>query len=1009
MKRRVLIITSEDLLRPAEPVSGGALRVHGLAEGLRRWGHDVVVSIPRDALRDGDPEAVARHAHVPEEMAKTVFDAMPDIILVEQWGLATFLPESEIPVVLDLHGPLSLENAFKEKGNFRSDALTKIDALARADLLCVPGKAQKHYFLSWFLFSGADPKTPPIIRAPLSMDDAAPKRAKNPDRALVFAGSTWPWIDPFPALQIAAREAEGIEGSRVDLYVGAPKLSSTHPLYDINRGVFADYETRLKSSSAARFHGLISREALLGVYAKSRAALDIYQPNPERELAYSTRTVEYLWAGLPVITCEAMELADEVARFDAGWVVAHDDEAGIAAAVREALTSDDAVRRKSEGAKRLAAERFDHKHATTDLARWIARPKRRTKSATLVSDIRDYYRQDAARFVSEAREAVTRVNESMRDAAVEHQKLLAEKEQRYDALVRDLRQKEDQYQDRLREQAEKHETRFEEARREIRSLQDEVKDLARKNVETADALRRDLTDRYEREIAELRTAQRDEIRDTQERHRLEVERYERRAAQIEEELRRVNLDRETLTREHAEEIKALSRRYEDQAVEAGRQSAREIERRDTEIDALRKKIDDARAELSQEIKRLNLEAQEAARRHDDEIKALIARHEDERRDAAKHAQEELARRERHLESARERFEIARELLENRIKEMDAERVRLAESYDERLREAKTTEERITRMLRDAQDEALAGDRRAKDLAEVEGKLREELERAQKELVARDEAIDELKTRLEDGALAHEAVRKEYEDRLDAEKALREQLATRIDDLTAEHEHALADLSGRLDVEIAAKDEAVNAYNHKLKELEAADERIREYQGRLDQLLKDFEARFQELDRIITDREHDVLVARERFEQLEGRMGEQAGVISQLERELGQTQSDLRRTANDLNATVAQFRLTQEDLAKTTRHATDLAGELTTLRHRNTLAERILTDMRANEALKASTKRRYRLEKFFVRLPKLGVLWVVNLLTNLYMESWQKKRGVQIFPGMKKATAGPRPR
>ncbi|MCL4233542.1 MAG: hypothetical protein KJ042_03380, partial [Deltaproteobacteria bacterium] len=280
MKRRVLIITSEDLLRPSEPVSGGALRVHGLAEGLRRWGHDVVVSIPRDAVRTGDDEAVARHAHVPEEMAKTVFDAMPDVIVVEQWGLASFLPDTEIPIVVDLHGPLSLENAFKEKGNFRSDALTKIDALARADMLCVPGKAQKHYFLSWFLFSGANPKTPPILRATLSMDEHAPIRAKKPERALVFAGSTWPWIDPFPALEIAAREAEAVENARIDLYVGAPKLSSTHPLYEINRGLFDNYEKRLKSSGAARFHGLVARETLLERYAKVRAALDIYRPNP---------------------------------------------------------------------------------------------------------------------------------------------------------------------------------------------------------------------------------------------------------------------------------------------------------------------------------------------------------------------------------------------------------------------------------------------------------------------------------------------------------------------------------------------------------------------------------------------------------------------------------------------------------------------------------------------------------------------------------------------------------
>lgn len=1001
MKRNVLLITSEDIPRPGEPATGGTLRVHGLAEGLRRHGHRVLLSIPADAVREGDPDELRRFGHVPERLSEVVFEALPDAIIVEQWGLAGYLPDSDIPVAVDLHGPLSLENAFKSTGNFRSDALTKIDALARADVLTVPGAAQKQYFLPWFLFAGADPKAPPILRVPLSMDEDAPVRADKTDPALVFAGSTWPWIDPFPALEYAAKAADAIKGARIDLFVGAPKLASAHPLYDINKNVFADYRQKMAPFASAQMLGLVPRPRLLEAYGRARAAIDLYQPNPERELAYSTRTVEYLWAGLPVITSAFMDLSDDVAVFDAGWIVDPDDEEAVAAAVREALTDTVVAARKSENARRLARERFDHRKAVEPLARWIEEPRRRARGKTLVGDIRDYYRRESVRFVDEARESVTRVNEEMRATALAHQTQLADKERRYDELIRDMRRKEEEAAERARQTQARSETKAEEFQKEIRSLQDEVKALSRQSMESAEVLRRDLTDRYEKEIAELKTAHRDELRDALDRHKSETERNEHRLRELEDELRRTRQEREREAREHEEAVKGLNLRAEEKLVESGRQSEKEIEKRDAELERMRRRLDETREERERETRALNQQIATATQLHDERLRQQSERYEEQMREQARSAKTEVDRRDRHIEQMRERSETTRELLESRMRELEDEKRRLAETRDADVEALILKEREITEMLKSAQKDNEDKDRRARNLAESADSRKQEIERLTKELAAREEAVADLKDESARLVEAHAEEVEAYVARLREEETLRETLRADFESQTERYEAAERDLSSRLDIEIAAKTEAESALGRKDSELEEERKRVRDYQGRLERLHKDFEARFQELDRVLTDREAEMREAIARFEDMERRLGEQAALVSDLEQQLGRSQNELRRTAADLQATVGEYRRLQGDLDKSVRHAADLSSELSTLRHRNALAERILADIHSDERLRRVLRRRERAGKYAGKLPQLAALWGVNLASNVYMEWWQRKKGVQIFPGMKK--------
>ena len=119
---------------------------------------------------------------------------------------------------------------------------------------------------------------------------------------------------------------------------------------------------------------LISRpfgtlEAWLDLLATATVALDRYAPNPERALAMSFRQMDYLGAGLPLISDPDTPLADGIRTDNAGWV----DER-LEDAVEAALAT-------PRDSRRLAA-RFAPSVTEAELLAW--EPRRRERAWSLV-------------------------------------------------------------------------------------------------------------------------------------------------------------------------------------------------------------------------------------------------------------------------------------------------------------------------------------------------------------------------------------------------------------------------------------------------------------------------------------------------------------------------------------------------------------------------------------------------------------------------------------------------
>jgi len=414
VKKRVLIVSSCAPPLPGRPVTGGGLRTAQLAAAAEAAGQAVTLMIERAALGDDPPPVLAEAAFDPPGLADAIAARRPDVVVLEQWALAASIGRvaDEIPVVVDLHGSLLLENVYRRGGlDLTIDAGTKIECLRRADLVLVPALVQVHHFASWLTVAGFDPRRLPLRVMPLALPGKPPsaRRAKSPKLALIYGGARWPWIDSLAALTTSADAIEALSGATLDVHTYAPPRHGM--AFDEALGTWTDVDAALAGRERITSHAGTDHATWRAALKRATVALDVWEPNPERTLAATTRTIEFLWAGLPVITVEGAAWSEELVASGAGWTVPAGPRGDDALrSLLEGLHADPSrVAAASRSATALVKDRHAPAEAARALTDFIAAPSRPPRaSASLVEAmvaVREAHMDDALRSLKDAHRA----------------------------------------------------------------------------------------------------------------------------------------------------------------------------------------------------------------------------------------------------------------------------------------------------------------------------------------------------------------------------------------------------------------------------------------------------------------------------------------------------------------------------------------------------------------------------------------------------------------------------
>jgi GT2 family glycosyltransferase/glycosyltransferase involved in cell wall biosynthesis len=358
--RRILLFSSDILPFPGLPTVGSGLRCWGLSQGLKNRGHEVILSMPRAALK-GREHLVAPEVadltwewHNMHEIANRV---EPDVVVVCNWPLLDLLDAEkvEVPIILDQHGPHLIERELQGFGKMEGNVRCKLNALRKADYFTCAGNRQYKYFQSWLEHAGwtEQERRDRSAAIPVSMPPELPERRPREELTFVYGGVFLPWQDPSVGLSTLVEEMERRNQGHLRFF-GGP-----HLVYPIDPGIFGDLVAQLRKSPRVTVSNLITHDELLEEYRQAHVAMDLMKRNPERELAFTTRTVEYLWCGLPVIYNDYSELSDYIREYDAGWTVDPEDHEAIRSVIAEVYDCPDRVVERGRNAQQLVREQMN--------------------------------------------------------------------------------------------------------------------------------------------------------------------------------------------------------------------------------------------------------------------------------------------------------------------------------------------------------------------------------------------------------------------------------------------------------------------------------------------------------------------------------------------------------------------------------------------------------------------------------------------------------------------------
>ena len=193
------------------------------------------------------------------------------------------------------------------------------------------------------------------------------------DKVILWGGGLWPWLDPLTAVRAIARVWE----ERQDVRLVFPGTKHPNPWME---GIPTHNEATRRT---ARELGMAGKGVFFGdwvpyeewpnVLLESDVALTLHYDTLETRLAFRSRVLDYIWAGLPIVATQGDATSDMVEEYGLGAVVDFEDVDGVAGAILRLLESRQEALRERFAAAR---ETLTWERAAQPLIAFCRHPRR---------------------------------------------------------------------------------------------------------------------------------------------------------------------------------------------------------------------------------------------------------------------------------------------------------------------------------------------------------------------------------------------------------------------------------------------------------------------------------------------------------------------------------------------------------------------------------------------------------------------------------------------------------
>lgn len=187
------------------------------------------------------------------------------------------------------------------------------------------------------------------------------------DRVIVWGGGLWEWLDPFTPIRAMAQVRQAHPAARLVFFV-SPHLQSS---------------TVGQAKQLAAEMGLLDREVLFAGWLppeqwhdcllEADVGLSFHPASIESYFAFRTRLLDYVGAGLPIVTAWGDVLSDQIAAAGLGHAVEPGNTEALAAALISILDEPEA-RRSRQAAFRQVADQYRWERVAAPLLRYCREP-----------------------------------------------------------------------------------------------------------------------------------------------------------------------------------------------------------------------------------------------------------------------------------------------------------------------------------------------------------------------------------------------------------------------------------------------------------------------------------------------------------------------------------------------------------------------------------------------------------------------------------------------------------
>lgn len=394
---KILMVTNDVVARR---MAGPAIRCYELSRQLALAGHEVTL------VAEGTTAIPAERVSLLRSVSSERMAALArqhDAIFVQGLSLRQYpsLSRAHIPLVVDLYDPFPLALLEQEKQIdldlqwLRYSDISSVvrEMLEAGDFFVCASQRQRDLWIGALMSVGRiNPKTWAtdeslrrlIDVVPFGLPSEPPSRRgatlptemSEGDVVALWGGGIYNWFDPLTLIRAVARVVPVVPNLKLVF------MSSSHP----NPGVPPRMWMPARAQQEASALGLLGRHVIFNeewVPYDQRAdwllsascGVSTHFNHAETRYSFRTRILDYLWAGLPIITTEGDVLADVVQAKDLGWTVPAQDVERLAEALEEMAV--DAPRR-AQIAERIdtVARDMTWSSAAEPLVRFCQRPER---------------------------------------------------------------------------------------------------------------------------------------------------------------------------------------------------------------------------------------------------------------------------------------------------------------------------------------------------------------------------------------------------------------------------------------------------------------------------------------------------------------------------------------------------------------------------------------------------------------------------------------------------------